>query len=101
VRERAAQLSHASPKTCSTRTNAFALFIDDAGKLAGMPDDALQMLREAAAEDGRDGYKISLHSPSYTRYCSTPMTARWALVHRASHTRASEHGKPEWDNSGR
>ena len=101
VRERAAQLSTRFAENVLDATNAFALFIDDAGKLAGMPDDALQMLREAAAEDGRDGYKISLHSPSYTpvlQYADD--RALRALVHRASHTRASEHGKPEWDNSG-
>jgi len=101
VRERAAQLSTRFAENVLDATNAFALFIDDAGKLAGMPDDALQMLRETAAEDGRDGYKITLHSPSYTpvlQYADD--RALRALVHRASHTRASEHGKPEWDNSG-
>jgi oligopeptidase A len=100
VRERAAQLSTRFAENVLDATNAFALFIDDAGKLAGMPDDALQMLREAADEDGRTGYKITLHSPVYTpvlQYADD--RALRALVHRASHTRASELGKPEWDNS--
>ncbi|HYS11824.1 MAG TPA: M3 family metallopeptidase, partial [Burkholderiaceae bacterium] len=101
VRERAAQLSTRFAENVLDATNAFELFIDDASKLAGLPDDALEMLREAAAEDGRDGYKITLHSPSYTpvlQYADD--RALRALVHRASHTRASELGKPEWDNSG-
>ena len=90
-----------SPRTFSTPTNAFELFIDDAAKLAGLPPDALEMLQESAAEDGREGYKITLHSPSYSpvlQYAND--RALRAQLHRAAHTRASDLGKPEWDNSG-
>src|SRR5215470_18177882 len=65
VRERAAQLSTRFAENVLDATNAFTLFVDDASKLAGMPDDALQMLREAAADEDRDGYLITLHAPSY------------------------------------
>jgi oligopeptidase A len=101
VRERAAQLSTRFAENVLDATNDFALFVDDATQLAGLPDDALQMLREAAAEDGRTGHKITLHSPSYSpvlQYADA-RTLR-ARVHRAAHTRASDLGKPEWDNSG-
>ena len=100
VRERAAQLSTRFAENVLDATNGFALFIDDAGKLAGLPNDALELLREAAAEDGRNGYKITLHSPSYSpvlQYADD--RALRAQVHRAAHTRASDLGKPEWDNS--
>jgi oligopeptidase A len=101
VRERAAQLSTRFAENVLDATNAFALFIDDRAKLAGLPDDALQMLQEAAAEDGRTGYKITLHSPSYTPVLQYAADRELrALVHRAAHTRASDLGKPEWDNSG-
>ena len=101
VRERAAQLSTRFAENVLDATNAFALFIDDRTKLAGLPEDALQMLREAAAEDGRSGYKITLHSPSYTPVLQYAEDRELrAVVHRAAHTRASDLGKPEWDNSG-
>jgi oligopeptidase A len=101
VRERAASLSTRFAENVLDATNAFTLFVDDASKLAGMPDDALQMLREAAADEGRDGYLITLHAPSYApvlQYADDRSLR--AQVHRASHTRASDLGKPEWDNSG-
>jgi oligopeptidase A len=100
VRERAAQISTRFAENVLDATNAFTLFIDDPRKLAGMPEDALQLLHEAAAEDGRSGYLITLHSPSYTpvlQYADD--RALRALIHRASHTRASDLGKPDWDNS--
>ncbi|HUL64663.1 MAG TPA: M3 family metallopeptidase [Burkholderiaceae bacterium] len=100
VRERAAQLSTRFAENVLDATNAFTLFVDDASKLAGMPDDALQMLREAAADEGRDGYLITLHAPSYTPVLQyVDDRSLRAQVHRASHTRASDLGKPEWDNS--
>ena len=100
VRERAAQLSTRFAENVLDATNAFELFIEDRSRLAGVPDDAREMLREAAAENGREGYKITLHSPSYTpvlQYADDRSLR--ALIHRAAHTRASELGKPEWDNT--
>jgi Zn-dependent oligopeptidase len=80
-------------------TNAFALYLDDAGALAGVPDDALQMYSEAAAADGRTGYKISLQYPSYAPIVdyADDRNLRQQL-YRAHSTRASELGKPEWNN---
>ncbi|HTT13566.1 MAG TPA: M3 family metallopeptidase [Burkholderiaceae bacterium] len=100
ARERAAQLSTRFAENVLDATNAFTLFIEDRRRLAGMPDDALQLLHEAAAEGGRPGYLITLHAPSYTpvlQYADD--RALRAQVHRASHTRASDLGKPEWDNT--
>jgi oligopeptidase A len=100
VRERAAQLSTRFAENVLDATNAFALFVDDPALLAGVPDDALQMLREAAAADGRSGHKLTLHYPSYTpvmQYADD--RALRARLHRAHYTRASELGRPEWDNS--
>jgi oligopeptidase A len=100
VRERAAQLSTRFAENVLDATNAFELFVDDAARLDGLPPDALEMLREAAAEDGREGYKITLHSPSYSpvlQYAND--RALRAQLHRAAHTRASDLGKPEWDNT--
>ncbi len=101
VREKASQLSTRFAENVLDATNAFALYIDSADKLAGLPPDALQMLRESAEEDGREGFKITLHSPSYgpvLQYADD--RALRAQIHRAAHTRASDLGRPEWDNSG-
>jgi oligopeptidase A len=101
VRERAAQLSTRFAENVLDATNAFALHLDDATRLAGLPDDVLELLREGAAATSRAGYTITLHSPSYApvlQYAhDRPLRA---LLHRAAHTRASDLGKPEWDNSG-
>ena len=45
--------------------SAFTLYVDDAKALAGVPDDAVQMFAEAAAAEGRAGYKVSLQYPIY------------------------------------
>ena len=80
-------------------TNAFALYIDDASALAGVPQDALQMLSEAAQADGKTGYKISLQYPSYSAIVdyAHDRTLR-QQVYRAYSTRASEFGDPDWNN---
>jgi oligopeptidase A len=78
IRERQSQLATRFAENVLDATNAFELLIDDAGRLAGVPDDTLQMLREAAQAEGKDGYKLTLHAPSYFRSCSTPTIARCA-----------------------
>ena len=80
-------------------TNDFALYLDDAARLAGMPADALAAAREEAAADGRAGWKLTLHAPSYLpviQYADD--RALREQLYRAYTTRASELGNPEWDN---
>jgi oligopeptidase A len=82
-------------------TNDFGLFVDDAGELAGIPDDVLAAAREAAVEDGRSGWKLTLRMPCYLpvmQYAEN--RALRHELHRAFSTRSSEFGKPEWDNTG-
>ncbi len=99
IRERASQLSTRFAENVLDTTNAFALFIDDRARLAGVPDDAVQAYREAAAADKRSGYKITLHFPSYfpiVQYAHDRDLRE--QLYRAYATRASELGRPEWDN---
>jgi len=63
--ERESQVSTRFAENVLDAINAFALYVDDAKALAGVPDDAIQMFAEAAAAEGRAGYKISLQYPSY------------------------------------
>jgi oligopeptidase A len=80
-------------------TNAFSLYITEK-ETAGIPDDVLQAAREAAQKDGKEGWKFTLHMPSYLpvmQYADD--RALREKMYRASSTRASEFGKPEWDNA--
>lgn len=46
-------------------TNAFELVITDKGKLAGLPDSALEAARESAVRKGVEGWRFTLQAPSY------------------------------------
>ena len=82
-------------------TNSFALYVDDEKEAVGIPADVLQTAWEAAQTDGKQGWKFTLHAPSYVpvvQYAdSRGLRER---MYRAYSTRASEFGKPEWDNTG-
>lgn len=81
-------------------TNDYALYVENADELTGIPDDALQAAAEGAKEDGKSGWKFTLHFPSYMpvlQYAEN--RALRETLYRAYATRASEFGKPEWDNT--
>ena len=81
-------------------TNEFALFIENVTELAGIPEDVLQAAKEAAEADQKAGYKFTLHFPSYLpvlQYANN--RALRETLYRAYATRASEFGKPEFDNT--
>ncbi|MFI4925439.1 MAG: oligopeptidase A, partial [Vicinamibacteria bacterium] len=46
-------------------TNAYALYIDDAKRLAGLPEDVVTEAREAAQAEGREGYKLTVRMPCF------------------------------------
>ena len=80
--------------------NDFAHFVADISELKGVPEDVLQTAQEAAASDGKAGYKFTLHFPSYMpvlQYCENRQLRE--LLYRAYATRASEFGKSELDNT--
>ncbi|HEU0199197.1 MAG TPA: M3 family metallopeptidase, partial [Burkholderiaceae bacterium] len=100
IRERQSALSTRFAENVLDATNDFALYLDTPAQLAGVPPDQLLMYREAAANEEHTGYKVTLHFPSYypvMQYANDrDLRAR---LHRAYSTRASESGKPDWDNS--
>ncbi len=80
-------------------TNAYSELITDAAQLAGLPDDVLEAAREAAERDGQQGWKLTLHMPSYLpvmQYADNRELR--ARMYRAYATRASEFGDPALDN---
>lgn len=46
-------------------TSAFELVIDDEARLAGLPPSAVVAAREAAQAKGLEGWRFTLHAPSY------------------------------------
>src|SRR5438067_2307552 len=80
-------------------TKAFSIVVDEK-RIGGIPPDVLDAAREAAEKDGKSGWKFTLHAPSYMpvmQYASD--RALRETLYRESVTRASEFGKPEWDNT--
>ncbi len=100
IQEELSTLSARFEENLLDTTNDFALYVEQASELAGIPEDALQAAREAAEADGRTGWKFTLHFPSYMpvlQYADN--RALREKLYYAYATRASEFGKPEWDNT--
>jgi oligopeptidase A len=100
IQEELAKLSAKFSENVLDATNAFSIVIEDRGRLRGIPEDVLQAAREAAEKDRKDGWKFTLHMPSYlpVMQYSEDRSLRETL-YRESATRASEFGKPELDNT--
>ncbi len=81
-------------------TNAFAHFVTDEKDLAGLPDDTRAAAREAAEKDKKEGWKFTLHAPSYlpVMQYADDRAFRETMYH-ASATRASEFGDAKLDNT--
>jgi oligopeptidase A len=100
IRERLSELSSRFSDNLLDATNAFSHHASDPGEVAGIPADVLQAASEAAKADGRGGWRFTLHAPSYVpvmQYAEKRELRE--RMYRAYVTRASEFGKPEWDNS--
>ncbi|WP_323120642.1 M3 family metallopeptidase [Burkholderia alba] len=106
LQEQQAALSKSFSDHVLDATNAYAYFAQTEAELAGLPDDAIAAAREAAQKDDKDGWKFTLHFPSYfpVLQYSDNRTMREAM-YRAYVTRASElgaqygGGNAEWDNT--
>ena len=81
-------------------TNDYANYVERACDVAGLPADVLQTAQEAAAAEGKSGWKFTLHGPSYMPVMQyADHRALREEIYRAYTTRASEFGKPAWDNT--
>jgi oligopeptidase A len=100
IRERLSQLSSRFSDNLLDATNDFSHVVTDEAQVAGLPKDVLEAAAEATRADGRDGWKFTLHAPSYLpvlQYAEhRPLRE---LMYRAFVTRAAEFGKPDWDNT--
>jgi oligopeptidase A len=99
IQEELAKLSAKFSENVLDATNAFSIIVEET-RTKGIPEDVLHAAREAAQKDGKEGFKFSLHMPSYMpvmQYADD--RALRETMYRESATRASEFGKPEWDNT--
>jgi len=101
IREKLDQLSARFSDNVLDATNAFSHLVQDESELAGIPADAVEAARAAAAAEGKEGWTFTLQMPSYLpvmQYADhRPLRE---LMYRAYVTRASEFGNAEWDNAG-
>ena len=100
IQEELARLASRFQDNVLDATNDFALFVEDEAELSGIPKDVRDTAREAAAKEGREGWKLTLHMPCYLPVMQ--YADHHGLRERMYHayvTRASEFGKPEWDNT--
>ncbi len=99
IQERQAALSQSYSEHVMDATDGYALFVSEA-ELAGVPEDVKAAARAAAQAQGRDGYKLTLHFPSYFPVMQYGENrALREKLYRAYATRASDLGQPEHDNS--
>ena len=94
IQERSAELQQQFSEHVLDATDGWSL-VANAEELAGVPQDVLDATR---LDDG--GHKLTLHFPVYLpvmQYAEN--RALREKLYRAYVTRASEQGKPEWDNT--
>ena len=100
IQEALSRLSSKFEENLMDTTNDFSLIIEDIDKLKGIPQDVLLAAADAARQEDKTGWKFTLHFPSYMpvlQYADNRELRE--TFYRAYATRASEFGKPEWDNT--
>jgi len=106
IQEQLSKLSSKFEENVLDTTNDYALYVQDANTLKGIPDDVLQAAADAAKADDKAGWKFTLHFPSYLpvlQYADDRQLRE--TLYSAYATRASEFGKPDesgkpkWDNT--
>lgn len=72
-------------------TNKYTLQVEDIDELSGIPSDVLRAAKEQAEKDGEDGWKFTLHAPSYIPFMQYADNRELReKLYRAYSTRASE-----------
>ena len=99
LQEAQAELSQRFSEHVMDATDQFAYFASQA-EMVGVPADAQQAARQAAQAEGKDGYKLTLHFPSYFPVLQYGEDrALRERIYTAYATRATELGDASLDNS--
>jgi oligopeptidase A len=100
VDEELAALSSRFADNVLDATGDWSLLIEDAEELAGVPTDVMAAAEAAAAADGKKGWKLTLHMPSYLPVMQYADSRRLReTLYHAFAVRASEFGPAAWDNT--
>ena len=100
VQERLAELSSRFSDNLLDATNDFTFIVEHKDELGGLPDDVLQAAREAAQTAEKTGWLFTLKAPSYMPVMQFADNRRLReTIYCAYCTRASELGKPDFDNT--
>ncbi len=76
-------------------TAAFELVLEDASRLSGLPEGALEAARKSAEEKGKKGHRLTLQAPSYGPVMTfADDRALRETMYRANVTRASNENPP-------
>jgi oligopeptidase A len=100
IQEKLAKLSTQFEENILDATNEFSIFVDHLDELAGIPEENIKKAYAEAKEDKKEGYKFTLHFPSYLpvmQYADS-RSLREKLYH-AYATRASELVSARFDNT--
>ena len=100
IQEKLARLSTQFEENILDATNEFYIFVDHLDELTGIPEENIKKARAEAKEDKKEGYKFTLHFPSYLpvmQYADS--RALREKLYRAYATRASELASPKFDNT--
>ncbi|KRH79460.1 oligopeptidase A [Ferrovum sp. JA12] len=80
--------------------NEYTYLVTDDDLLLGLPDDVISTARDLAQKSHQSGYLLTLHAPCYLPVMQYAHSrALRETLYYAYATRASEFGKPEWDNT--
>jgi oligopeptidase A len=100
MQERQAALSQKFSENLLDATNAFAFFIDDESRLAGLPQDVRDAARAEAQADDHSGWKFTLRMPSYLPVMQYAEDRDFREhMYRAYVTRASDLSNADLDNA--
>ena len=100
IQEKLAKLSTQFEENILDATNEFSIFVGDADDLQGIPEENIKKAQSDAIEDKKEGYKLTLHFPSYlpVMQYAEDRNLREKL-YRGYATRASELASPKFDNT--
>ena len=102
IQERQAELSQKFSENALDATDAFAYYASES-ELSGVPQDVVEVARELAKTENKDGYKLTLKMPSYLPVMQFAASTKLReVLYRAYSTRASDEAPAEFsqfDNS--
>jgi oligopeptidase A len=100
IQEKLAKISTQFEENILDATNDFSIFVADADDLQGIPEENIKKAQSEAIEDKKEGYKFTLHFPSYlpVMQYAEDRNLREKL-YRGYATRASELSSPKFDNT--